>query len=258
MPRVETPAVALDVRELTGPAESPAIFDVALHVPRATTQLVLGPIHSGKSMLMRHIVGLEAAASGTVTIGEESFDAAAVSDIVLRRMRTRVGVVFEGSALLSRLTVIENVELPLLEHTDATAAQARETARELLFEVGLEGLDEDGDLTPAQLSRLDRRRVALARALALRPPVVLLDEPTLGLDSHSAAVLDDTIARAQEADGFAVLIFSNEVRHAFGRAGHIYVMEEGRIVANGDLNALMRSDHELVHRLLHRRARTPR
>ena len=254
MPAVETPATALAIRDLSGPADSPSIHEIALRLPRAATHLVLGPIHSGKSMLLRHIVGLETAARGTVTIGGESFDAAAVSDSVLRRMRTRVGVVFEGSALLSRLTVVENVELPLLEHTDATAAEARETARELLSDMGLHGLDDE-ELSPVQLSRLDRRRVALARAVALRPPVVLLDEPTLGLDSHSAAELDDTIARAQEASGFAVLIFSNEVRHAFGRAGNIYVMEHGRIVAEGDLDALMNSPHELVHRLLHRRGR---
>ena len=261
-PVVEAPAVALEVRGLTGPADGPpSIHDIDLSVPRRASHLVLGPIHAGKSMVMRHIVGLEKARSGTVSIRDQhgerqSFDAASVSDAVLRRMRTMVGVVFEGSALLNRLTVVENIELPLLEHTDATADQARETARRLLSEVGLDGMNDE--LAVAQLSRLDRRRVALARALALRPSVVLLDEPTLGLDSHSAAELDDTIARTQEAGGFAVLIFSNEVRHAFGRAGHIYVMEHGRVVAQGDLDALMRSDQGLVHRLLHRRARQQR
>ena len=253
-PPGSAPALALEVRGLTGPAEQPVIHDIALRVPRGATQLVLGPIHSGKSVLMRHLVGLERAARGTLLVGGQEFDLAAATGLDLRRMRSMFGVVFEGSALLGRLTVLENVELPLLEHSDATAAEAREAARRLLSEVGLDELHND-ELTPAQLTRLDRRRVALARALALRPPVVLLDEPTLGLDSHSAAELDDKIARAQEAGGFAVLIFSNEVRHAFGRARHIYVMEHGRVVAEGTLDALMQSEHDLVHRLLHRRGR---
>ena len=243
-------STALEVRDLTGPARAVEISEISLVVGAGQACLVLGPIHSGKSVLMRHLLGLECAASGTIIIAGESFDARGESEIVLRRMRTRMGVIFEGSALVSRISAIENVELPLLEHTSATAAEARETARALLDEVGIEPSD---DIMPLELGRAEQRRVALARALALRPPIVLMDEPTLGLDSHSAHELDDTIARVQKSYGFGLLTFSHEVRHAFGRVQHIYVMADGMIVANGTREALRRHPAPVVQQLLNRR-----
>lgn len=241
---------ALEVRALTGPAGRTVIRSIDLAVDRGATHVMLGPIQGGKSMVMRHVLGLERASEGMICIDGEEFDATNVSESVLRRMRTRIGAVFEGSALLSRLSAVENVELPLLEHTDATAEDARETAQELLDEVDVRS---DDDATPAFLGRAERRRVALARALALRPPIVLLDEPTLGLDPHAAAELDDTILRLQQRHGFGVLIFSHEVRYAFGRADHIYVLADGEIVAEGDPEAVQRSDHPIVRRLIDRR-----
>jgi ABC-type transporter Mla maintaining outer membrane lipid asymmetry ATPase subunit MlaF len=148
--------------------------------------------------------------------------------------------------------VIDNVELPLLEHTTASRTEARDAARELLAEVGL---SVDGTEIPAQLGRAERRRVALARALALRPPILLLDEPTHGLDAGAAADLDDTIARLQARHGFGVLIFSREVRHAFGRATQIYVMATGRIIEQGGRAALQASPNDIVRQLFHRRGR---
>jgi phospholipid/cholesterol/gamma-HCH transport system ATP-binding protein len=201
-------------------------------------------------MIMRHIVGLETASTGTIRLDGETFDATRRDERSLRRLRTNIGVVFEGSALVTRISAVENVELPLLEHTDVAPAEARDTARELLAEVGLA---VDDDTTSEQLTRAGQRLVALARALALRPPLLLLDEPTQGLDAHAAAQLDETIRRLQEANGFGVIIFSHEVRHAFGSARQIYVLGEGRIVANGDRNALMASTHAVVRSLLHRR-----
>ena len=245
-------SAALEVRSLTGPVGAPMLHDVSIAVPHGRTHLVLGPIHSGKSLLLRHIVGLECAEHGTIVVDGESYDATGESEAVLRRMRTRLGVVFEGSALLTRLSVLENVELPLLEHTAATAEEARDAARELLAEVGLL---LEVDLTPLQLGRLERRRVALARALALRPPIVLLDEPTHGLDSHSAQLFDDTVARLQDEEGFALMIFSHEVRHAYGRAEQVSVLSDGHVVEQGPREALLESDHEVIRRLLRRRVR---
>jgi phospholipid/cholesterol/gamma-HCH transport system ATP-binding protein len=240
----------LEVRDLTGPAADPVIADVDLDVDRGGTRVMLGPIHSGKSMVMRHIVGLERARAGTIRVDGETFDATHTDEKLLLRLRKRIGVVFEGSALVTRISAIENVELPLLEHTDVAPEEARDAARELLAEVGL---TVDDETTPEQLTRVGQRLVALARALALRPPLLLLDEPTHSLDPHSAAQLDETIRRLQDANGFGVLIFTNEVRHAFGRARHIYVLSQGRIVASGTRDALLESRHAVVRSLLHRR-----
>jgi phospholipid/cholesterol/gamma-HCH transport system ATP-binding protein len=240
----------LEVRGLTGPASDPAITGIDIDVERGGTRVVLGPIHSGKSMVMRHVVGLERARAGTIRVDGETFDATHTDDRLLLRLRKRIGVVFEGSALVTRISAVENVELPLLEHTDVAPDEARDAARELLAEVGL---TVDDETTPEQLTRVGQRLVALARALALRPPLLLLDEPTHSLDPHSAAQLDETIRRLQDANGFGVLIFTNEVRHAFGRARHIYVISQGRIVASGDREALLQSRHAVVRSLLHRR-----
>jgi len=242
--------LVLEVQDLTGPDDSPIVFDIALQAWRGGTTVVLGPIHSGKSIVMRHLLALEEARTGSITVDGERFDARGESEAVVRRMRTRFGVVFEGAALLSRLTVIENVELPLLEHTSATSEEAREAAQGLLSEVGL-AIEQD--TIPVELDRAAQRRVALARALALRPPVLLLDEPTQGLDAHAASELDRTLGVLQERAGFAVVIFTREARYAFGNAKRVYVMAEGRIVDAGDHNSLVDSEHPVVRSLLRRR-----
>ena len=241
---------ALEVHDLSGPDGDPVLRNVSLLVERNETHVVFGPIHSGKSLLMRHILGLERAQSGTVTVDGETFDAARPSDDELRSIRRRIGVVFEGSALLSRMSVVENVELPLLEHWDAPAREARESARKLLRDVGVE---VDDDTLPGELSRADQRRVALARALALGPAIVLLDEPSQGLDPHAAGELDETIAHLQRRDGFGVLLASHQGRYAFTRADRIHVLVNGEIVASGTQEAVRSHGHPVIRQLLERR-----
>jgi phospholipid/cholesterol/gamma-HCH transport system ATP-binding protein len=243
---------ALEVHRLSGPARAPLIFDIELFVARGETLLVLGPSQSGKSMLMRLLVGLECASSGTIAIDGADFDPTKPDEKALRSLRARVGVLFEGSALLRRISVLENVELPLLEHEHSTRARARDAARELLAEVGI---DVDDDTMPTQLGRAGQRRVALARALALKPHLMLLDEPTLGLDSAAAHEFDETLHALQEKYDFGIVIFSHEIRHAYAPANQIDVLAAGRIVARGTRESLLKSDDPVIHGLLHRRER---
>ena len=240
----------LDVHGLTGPAEEPYIRDVDLRVETGETVVVLGAIHSGKSLLMRHILGLAPAATGTVAVDGVTADMTRDSESALRRLRTRIGVLFQSSALLQHITVVENVELPLLEGADATPEHARRRATELLHEVGI---NVDDDTIPADLSRAEQRHVALARAVALEPCVVLMDEPTAGLDAHAAHELDAAVDRLKAKHGFGIVIFSHDVRHAFRPVSEIDVLSAGRIIARGDREALLASDDPIVHRLLHRR-----
>jgi len=211
--------------------------------------VVLGPNHSGKSTILRHVLGLERAARGRVTVGDAAFDAAAPPADTLRKIRSRVGAVFESSALLQRISVVENVELPMLEHTAASPDDARERARELLSEVGLRVEEE----MPDELTRADQRRVALARALALRPAVLVLDEPSAGLDAPAAHELDDTVATLQDRYGFGVLVLTREVRYAFARVDEINVIVDGRFVVSGDRTTVLESEHTVVRHMLHRR-----
>lgn len=243
---------ALEVHQLSGPAGSPLIFDIDLLVARGETLLVLGPIQSGKSMLMRHLVGLECAETGTIAVDGQTFDPIKPDEKALRKLRARVGVLFEGSALLRRISVLENVELPLLEHQHSSRAHARDAARELLAEVGI---DVDDGIMPLELGRAEQRRVALARAMALRPRLLLLDEPTLGLDSQAAHDFDETLHALQTKYDFGIVIFSHEIRHAYAPANEIDVLAGGRIVARGTRESLLQSDDPVIHGLLHRRER---
>ena len=240
------------MHHLSGPVRSPLIFDIDLCVARGETVLVLGPIQSGKSMLMRHLVGLECAATGTIAVDGTMFDPTKADEKALRGLRSRVGVIFEGSALLRRISVIENVELPLLEHGHLSRHRARDAARELLAEVGIE---VDDDTMPVQLGRAGQRRVALARAVALRPRLLLLDEPTSGLDSQAAHEFDETVQGLQKRYSFGLVIFSHEIRYAYAPANEIDILAEGRIVARGSRDTLLESEDPVIHGLLHRRER---
>src|SRR4029079_15689194 len=115
------------------------------------------------------------------------------------------------------------------------------------------GLRADDNLMPADLNRAEQRRVALARALALRPCALVLDEPTGGLDPHAAHEFDVTLAALQEEYGFAMLILTREVRHVFQPGRKVAVLVEGRIVACGDRETVLANEHPIVRRLLHRR-----
>src|SRR5690349_20413546 len=153
--------IALAVQSLTGPVGLTIVRGVSFTVPAGQTHVVLGGIHAGKTKLLRHLVGLERAEMGTITVAGETFDARGESVERIRRLRSRLGVVFEGSALFSRLSIVENVELPLLEHTPGDTLDAdaiRESARALLAEVGLMAVDDD--TLPEQLGRAAQRRVA--------------------------------------------------------------------------------------------------
>jgi len=249
VPNAPTSA-ALRVDDVTGPRGTPLLRHVSLSVPQGGSHVVLGPMHSGKSALLRLVLGLDRAVSGTVTIDGMTFDAASAKEDQLRLLRRRVGVVFDSSALVSRLTLLENVTLPLAEHSTVDAEHARETAAALLHDVGVV---RDLDRTPDELTRLDRRRAALARALVLEPAVLLIDEPGNGLDSHAAAELDETLRALHERYRCGILICSQEVRYAFHWPAAVSVLANGRVVEQGSLDELLHSRHEAVRRFVDRR-----
>jgi phospholipid/cholesterol/gamma-HCH transport system ATP-binding protein len=242
--------LALVVDAVAGPRAAPILRQVSLSVARGGSHVVLGPMHSGKSTLLRLILGLDRAVSGSVTIDGSTFDAAHATEDQLRHVRRRVGVVFDSSALVSRLTLLENVMLPLAEHTPVGAEEARAVAAGLLHDVGVVG---DLERTPDRLTRLDRRRAALARALVLGPALLLVDEPGNGLDPHAAAELDETMQALHERSRCGILICSQEVRYAFHWPSAVSVLANGRIVEQGSLDDLLTSRHEAVRRFVDRR-----
>jgi len=250
MPNAGAAPAALEVTNLTGTGRSAMLRDVSLSVARGGTHVILGPMQSGKSLLVRLFLGLERASSGRVTIDGISFDPVNPNEDSLRRARRRVGVVFDSSALVSRLSMLENVELPLVEHAAIDADAARHAAEALLREVGVV---RNIDRTPDRVSRLDRRRAALARALVLEPALLLIDEPGYGLDPHAATELDDTLHTLHERYACGMLICSHEVRYAFLWPDAVSVLARGRIVEQGSLEQLLHSRHEAVRRFIDRR-----
>ena len=250
-PNAASPPPALEVGDLTGPRTAPVLRHVSLLVRHAGSHVVLGPMHSGKSTLIRLILGLERATTGRVVVDGTELDPSVPNDNRLRLVRRRVGVVFDSSALVSRLSLAENVELPLAEHTPATASAARDVAAARLRDVGVAG--DQFDRTPDMVSRLDRRRTALARAIVLQPALLLIDEPGHGLDAHAAAELDDTLRSLHERHGYGVLICTQEVRYAFHWPEAVSVLAGGVMVEQGHLDQLLHSRHEAVRRFIDRR-----
>ena len=240
----------LSVSDLTGPAGRPIIHDVSLAVPRGSTHVVLGAMHSGKSLLLRMLLGLQRSTRGRIAVDGTTFDPARPNESDLQHIRRKVGVVLDSSALISRLSLIENVELPLVEHRGARDGDARQIAQELLVEVGVES---DTERTPETVSRLDRRKTALARALILRPVLLLIDEPGHGLDADAATELDDTLERLVGHYRCATLICSQEVRYVFRFPDAVSVLVGGTLVDHGNLEELRHSRLDVVRRLVDRR-----
>jgi phospholipid/cholesterol/gamma-HCH transport system ATP-binding protein len=202
---------AIEVQGLTMAFGSRVIQrELSFAISRGGIFAIMGGSGSGKSTLMRHLIGLETPAAGRVKIEGVSFFEAAPEEQA--RLREAMGVMFQKGALWSSMTLLENVELPLAEHTPLAAADRRELARLKLALVGLAGF---GDFMPAALSGGMVKRAAIARAMALDPEILFLDEPSAGLDPISARHLDDLILELRSALGTTIVVVTHELQSIF-------------------------------------------
>jgi phospholipid/cholesterol/gamma-HCH transport system ATP-binding protein len=201
---------------------------VSLQMMPGTTTVVLGASGSGKTVLMKHIMGLFKPDSGEVIIDGENISA--MDRQQLAKFRTRMGMVFQNSALFDSLTVGENVAFPLREHTKLSEEQIRKRVRDTLAVVELFGVE---DKFPAELSGGMRKRVGLARAIVREPKIVLYDEPTTGLDPLTTESVDDMIVGAREKLGVTSVVISHDIGSAFHIGDHIAMLHNGKIVEEG-------------------------
>ncbi len=223
----------------------PVLQGVSLVVEPGQSVAILGRSGAGKSVLLKHLVGLLHPDRGAVRIDGQVVHA--LNGPALAALRMQMGMVFQGSALLDSLTVGENVAFPLRRHRRLDERTLHEKVLETLKLVGMEGTEHR---MPAELSGGMRKRVGIARALALEPRILLYDEPTAGLDPVTAGAVDELILRVQQQTRTTTVLVTHDLVTAFRVAERIAVLEGGRFVLVGPPEALWRSDHPLVQAFL--------
>ena len=222
------------------------IFDgVDLAIPQGKVIAIMGPSGTGKTTLLRLISGQLRPHEGRVLVDGE--DVHQLSRTKLFKLRKRMGMLFQSGALLTDLTVFANVAFPLREHSDLPEDMIRDLVLMKLEAVGLRGAR---DLYPRELSGGMARRVALARAIALDPMMLMYDEPFSGQDPISMGVLVHLIKHLNDALGLTSIIVSHDVHETNIIADYIYVLSEGRIVGQGTPDALTESGSERVQQFL--------
>lgn len=214
---------------------------VDLAAREGSTLVIVGASGEGKSVILKHMLGLLTPDAGRVLVFGR--DMARLSRAELKEVRRRFGVLFQGGALLDSLSVFENVALPLRERTDLKAAAIRDRVHERLSLMDLEEVD---DKFPAQLSGGMRKRVGLARALALDPEVVFFDEPTTGLDVHKSNEIYRLFHRTREKLGYTAVIVSHDVPKIFKLADTVALLAERKIQLSVPPEAFQRSDNPHV------------
>lgn len=242
-------APAIAIRQVTKSFGPQRVLDgVSFNVRRGETLAVLGRSGTGKSVLLRIIVGLQTPDSGEASVLGTNMSQASASEI--NAARTQMGFLFQHAALYDSLTVEENVAFPMVHNRpDLSDSERHDRVNDLLHEVGLDG---HSNKMPSNISGGMQKRVGLARALALEPVILLLDEPTAGLDPISSAEIDELVLNLQQQHQMASIVVTHDMVSAKTIATRIALMNQGRIVIEGTFEDLQKSDEPFVSQFLHR------
>lgn len=214
---------------------------VDLDIPEGKTTVVLGPSGSGKSVMLKHIVGLLRPDKGEIFFDGQRIDNLKERDFT--DVRLQVGLLFQGGALFDSLTVEENIEFPLREHTKLTREERHERVGKALEVVDMKGMFKK---LPAQLSGGQRKRVALARAIVLQPRVVLYDEPTTGLDPIRSDGINELIIKLSKQMGVTSIVVTHDLVSARKVADRCVMLLHGKIAADGTYDELAKHDNPQV------------
>jgi len=240
---------AKDLRVRFGERE--ILHGLTFEVQEKETLVVLGGSGSGKSTLLRTLVGLERPSAGQVHI--KGTDITTAPERAMDEIRKKIGLAFQGGALIGSLTVGENIALPLLEHTSLAPSTIEVMVRIKLEQVGLSGFE---NYNPSQLSGGMKKRAAFARAMALDPEILFFDEPSAGLDPITAAGIDDLILSLKKAYSLSMVVVTHELASAYLIADRMILIDRGNIAAMGPVEEVKNSRHPRVRQFLDRVADT--
>ena len=245
---MNTRDLAIEVSHLvTHYGSRKVLNDISFTAHQGEIMVIMGGSGSGKSTLLRHLLGLHRPTSGSIKLLGR--DITKLNADEMYDLRKNMGVAFQGGALFNSMTVGENIELPLREHTKLDENTIRIMSRMKLEVVNLAGFE---NLMPAELSGGMIKRVALARAIVMDPKLLFFDEPSAGLDPVVSAELDDLILTLRDAMNMSIVVVTHELDSAFKIADRITVLDHGEILMSDTVEAVRASDHPRIRSLLDR------
>jgi phospholipid/cholesterol/gamma-HCH transport system ATP-binding protein len=243
-PRNNEPVVVIrDLRKSFG--RQNVLNGIGLAVARSETLVVLGRSGTGKSVLLKLLIGLQKPDSGSIRIQGREITTLGFKE--LNQVRKKIGFLFQQAALYDSLSVEENVAFPLSRHSDLRCAELEERVRALLAIVGME---PHGKKLPSQISGGMQKRVGLARALALEPEIMLFDEPTAGLDPITAAEINQLILGLQKKRKITSIVVTHDIRGARTVSDRLVLLKDGSVVAEGSFEELKKNQDPFVAQFL--------
>ena len=237
----------LRVKNLTKRFDTNVVLDnISLTIENGKTTVIIGPSGCGKTVLVKHLIVLLRPNSGEVYFKDHRIDN--ISENELNRIRTHYGFLFQGGALFDSLNVTENIIFPIRQHCKITNwKEVEELVKSKLAMVGLDGFQQ---FFPSNLSGGQQKRVALARAIALNPEIILYDEPTTGLDPIRSDVINELVLKLQKELGVTSVVVTHDMNSAYKIADRIIMLHNGKIIADGNADHIRNHPHPVVQQFI--------
>lgn len=246
-------SLMIEIKNLSKSFNAHKVLDgLNLNIEKGQTTVIIGRSGCGKSVLLKHIVGILKPDKGQVFV--DGCEISRLKEKELDAIRMRVAMVFQGGALFDSLTVGENVGFGLIEHLDIDRKELLERVEEALCAVGLCGIE---NLMPSELSGGMKKRVALARAICIKPEIILYDEPTTGVDPITADSINELIKNLHDKLKVTSVAVTHDMKSAYRIADSIAMLYQGKIIAEGSPEDIQNTKHSIVHQFINGLSRGP-